>query len=107
MPDMSYSIGLCSQKGPFFTSYMKPIAPKYRFALRSHSTVEIFVTSAGSGALFKDPSTGMGSADVIGGPNCAEPNTYGKKEWSSRPQTPWDPAGSKEYVLIKRRTRSR
>lgn len=107
MPEMSYSMGLCSQNGPFFTSLMNPIAEKYRFVFRSLSTILVFTTSLGSGAFDNEPSSGVRSVLVIAGASCAEPKIYGMKEWSSSPQTPWEPAGSRVYVLIRDLTSSR
>lgn len=52
--------------------------------------------SEGLGALATDPSRGVGSlGEEMGRVYCAEPKMYGTKEWSSRPQTPWEPAGSR------------
>lgn len=80
MPDISYSIGLCSQNGPFLTSYIKPIAEKYRFSFRSLSTLVSFVTSPGLGAPGNEPSSGTFSDSDLAGENWAEPNMYGMKE---------------------------
>ena len=34
--------------------------------------------------------------------SCPDPRRNGRKEVSSRPQTPWDPAGSRVYVSMSR-----
>jgi len=59
------------------------------------ATVGFDVMVSGSGATSRDPCTGVGPMGEAGEPSCAEPKTYGRKLWSSRPQTPWDPAGSR------------
>ena len=74
-PDISYKVGECSQKGPFFTSYMNPMAPKYILVSLSLSTRAVFVMLAGSGAPTSEPSVGTWSVSVIGGPYCALPKT--------------------------------
>lgn len=74
MPDISYSIGLCSQNGPFLTSLMNPMAEKYKFAFRSLSTVLALVTSPGSGVFGNEPSSGTLSDSDIAGDSCAAPN---------------------------------
>lgn len=56
-----------------------------------------------AGAFGREPSVGVGSVGAMAGDNWADPKMYEMKEWSSRPQTPWEPAGSKVYVSIKRR----
>jgi hypothetical protein len=73
---------------------MKPIAEKYMFVLRSRSTTDALVTSLGRGASGIEPSWGMSDAELMAGENCAEPKMYETNEWSSRPQTPCEPAGS-------------
>lgn len=80
MPEMSYRMGLCSQKGPFLTSLMKPMAEKYMLVSRNLSTASALSTSPGLGARSTDPSNGMASASVIGRVNCAEPKMYGMKK---------------------------
>ena len=95
MPEISYRIGLCSQNGPRFTSYMNPTAEKYMFVSLSRATMLALVTSPGSGELGRDPSVGVMSDSEIAGDSWADPKMYGTKEWSSRPQTPCDPAGSR------------
>ena len=68
------------------------------FVFLSNSTVALRVTSTGEGAPTREPSVGMGSVSLIAGEYWAEPKMYERKKWSSRPQTPWEPAGSRVYV---------
>ncbi|KAL6872348.1 hypothetical protein HDV57DRAFT_267730 [Trichoderma longibrachiatum] len=108
IPEMSNSIGLCSQNGPFFTSLMNATAEKYMLTCLILSTMLAFVTSLGFGAPLTEPSVGMGSTSLlIGRVSCAEPKMYGMNEWSSKPHTPCDPAGSRVYVVISCLTISR
>lgn len=87
-PEISNSMGLCSQKGPFLISLINPMAEKYMFVCRSSSTTAAFVMSPVLGAPRTDPSRGMASSSLMARVSCAEPNMYGANEWSSRPQTP-------------------
>jgi len=107
MPEMSYKVGLCSQNAPFLTSKMKPMAEKYMFCDRCCSTKFRLAMRSGLGAPWREPSVGNVAPIRVGGQYCAEPKIYGKKEWSSSPQTPWDPAGSRVYVRIRSRISSR
>lgn len=86
---------------------MNPTAEKYRFVIRSLATMFALATPLGSGASGKDPSSGTRSDSDIAGASWAEPKMYGMKEWSSRPQTPWEPAGSRVYDLMMVRTSSK
>jgi hypothetical protein len=63
------------------------------------STMVGLVTSLGFGAPLTEPSVGIESSSLlIGRVSCADPKMYGINEWSSRPHTPWEPAGSRVYV---------
>lgn len=77
------------------------------FVFRSRSMVIVFVTSPDFGAFGAEPSEGISAGVEIAGESCAEPKMYGRKEWSSKPQTPWEPAGSRVYVRISLRMRCR
>lgn len=66
-PDISKSIGLCSQNGPVLTSLMNPIAAKYMLCARSRSTTFFLATSPGLGESGREPSTGITSPSSIAG----------------------------------------
>jgi hypothetical protein len=83
------------------------MAAKYIFDLRSRVTTASFVTSPGCGASGSEPSCGTSAGELMGGETCAEPKIYGTNEWSSRPHTPCDPAGSSVYVKMSLRMSSR
>ena len=83
------------------------MAAKYIFVLRSRSTAVFFVTSLGRGASGIEPSCGISEGEETAGESCADPKMYEMKEWSSRPHTPCEPAGSRVYVRISLRTSCR
>lgn len=66
-PEISNSIGLCSQNGPVFTSLMKPTAEKYILCFLSRSTRVFFAMSPGFGVPGRDPWSGMASPSLIAG----------------------------------------
>lgn len=86
---------------------MKPTASKYMFVFLSLSTILALVTPPGSGAFGKEPSSGRTSDSDTEGASWAEPKMYETNEWSSRPQTPCEPAGSRVYLLMMDRINSR
>lgn len=108
MPEMSNSIGLCSQNGPFFTSLINATAAKYMLTCLMSWTMLGLVISLGFGAPLTEPSRGIGSFSLlIGRVSCADPKIYGINEWSSKPHTPCEPAGSRVYVVMSCLTISR
>lgn len=81
------------------------MAEKYIFFFLSRSIAVDLATSVEPGALGAEPSAGMSAGVEMAGEYWAEPKMYGRNEWSSRPQTPWEPAGSSVYVRMSLRIR--
>jgi hypothetical protein len=66
------------------------------------ATSFLSTTEAGAGAQGADPSVaGAEDGEESGGERAADPKRYGRNEWSSSPHTPWEPAGSRVYVIIR------
>jgi hypothetical protein len=59
IPDMSYKVGLCSQKGPLLTSNMKAMAEKYMLVSLYIWAESLLAVLVGDGEAESEPSLGI------------------------------------------------